>query len=469
MPDYRFLYDGDTPSPTLRLPPAPQVQPTLRVPPAPQVQPTLDPKSILIRDIYSLIQNNGNIREIRRKLDELDDLDTINVRYDNRTPLIEAVRFNRTEICKLLIDLRIDVNYSDRSGRVPLFYAGNLEIANLLIRAGASVDKIINGYNIASMIITQDVMDLVKKTQDEYEALNNNNIEDVVVSSTESELLKKTFHDYVMIEDIGVEEFLKDDPSNKIFIYNNSIYGVGKSVIDNYLADENKKYDNTFVECNEPTPPSSPPKLHTVDTKNMYFSLKNFIMVVEGFVLLKKLIDVLKSNDRVFILEPERVLGHMASIQTTSRNPYIMSAFHCQEGTEGLTLYKIKKVSFKPEESSVPVQIEEPRFSLQNPEQIRRSRSRDRNPNRRREMDRRSRSRSRDRNPNISREMNRRSRSRSRERDRTPEQSDRTSDRRRDRTPEHRYPRRGGYKKSKTSKKRNGKKRIYNKTKSMPK
>lgn len=255
-----------------------------------------------------------------------------------------------------------------------------------------------------------------------------------------------------MIEDIGVEDFLNEDPSNKIFIYNNSIYGVGKSVIDNYLADENKKYDNTFVECNEPTPPSSPPKLHTVDTKNMYFSLKNFIMVVEGFVLLKKLIDVLKSNDRVFILEPERVLGHMASIQTTSRNPYIMSAFHCQEGTEGLTLYKIKKVSFKPEEPSVPVQIEEPRFSLQNPEKIRRSR--DRNPNIRREMDRRSRSRSRDRNPNRSREMDRRSRSRSRERDRTPEQRDRTSDRRRDRTPEHRYPRRGGYKKSKTSKKR---------------
>jgi len=175
----------------------------------------------------------------------------------------------------------------------------------------------------------------------------------------------------------------------------------------------------------------------------MYFSLKNFIMVAEGFVLLKKLIDALTSNERVFILEPERVMGHMASIQTTSRNPYIMSAFHCQEGTEGLTLYKIKKVSFKPEEPSVPVQIEEPRNSLQNPEQIRRSRSRDRNPNRSREMDRRSRSRSRER--------------------------DRTSDRRRDRTPEHRYPRRGGYKKSKTSKKRNGKKRIYNKTKSMPK
>ena len=203
----------------------------------------------------------------------------------------------------------------------------------------------------------------------------------------------------------------------------------------------------------------------------MYFSLKNFIMVAEGFVLLKKLIDALTSNERVFILEPKRVMGHMASIQTTSTDPYTMSAFHCQKGTEGIILYKIKKALFKPEEPSVPVQIEEPsvpvqieepRFSLQNPEQIRMSRSRDRNPNRSREMDRRSRSRSRDRTPEQ--------RDRTPEqRDRTPEQRDRTSDRRRDITPKHRYTRRGGYKKSKTSKKKNGKKRIYNKTKSMPK
>jgi hypothetical protein len=302
----------------------------------------------------------------------------MNVRYGKTTPLIEAVKYNRTDICKLMIDLRIDVNYPDESGRVPLFYAINLEIANLLIRAGASVDERINGFSLSTMIMTKDVMDIVKKAQDEYKALYSNNIEEVVISFTESELLKKTFYDYVMIEDIGVEDFLNDDPSNKIFIYNNSIYGVGKSVFDNYLANENKKYDNTFVECNKPTPPSSAPRLHTVDTKNMYFSLKNFIMVAEGFVLLKKLIDALKSNERVFILEPERVMGHMASIQTTSRNPYIMSAFHCQEGTDGLTLYKIKKVTFKPEEPDVPFQVEEHRISLQNPEQIRRSRSRSR-------------------------------------------------------------------------------------------
>ena len=66
----------------------------------------------------------------------------IDVRYSGSTPLITAVKKGYTDVVKLLIEYRADVNYSDKKGKKPLYYAINSskknEIIKLLVDEGAT-------------------------------------------------------------------------------------------------------------------------------------------------------------------------------------------------------------------------------------------------------------------------------------------------------------------------------------------
>lgn len=60
-----------------------------------------------------------------------------------RSPLIEAVKFKRINLCKKLIEMGADVNALDKFLESPLFYAAYLnihEIIPLLISEGANIN-----------------------------------------------------------------------------------------------------------------------------------------------------------------------------------------------------------------------------------------------------------------------------------------------------------------------------------------
>ena len=64
--------------------------------------------------------------------------------YRGNTPLIEAIKRGYIYLVKLFIEYGADVNYEDRSGKKPLYYAlkiiGNSknEIVKLLVNEGAT-------------------------------------------------------------------------------------------------------------------------------------------------------------------------------------------------------------------------------------------------------------------------------------------------------------------------------------------
>ena len=66
----------------------------------------------------------------------------IDVRYSSSTPLIAAIKKGYVDVVKLLIEYGADVNYTDKRGKKPLYYAINSskknEIIKLLVDEGAT-------------------------------------------------------------------------------------------------------------------------------------------------------------------------------------------------------------------------------------------------------------------------------------------------------------------------------------------
>ena len=81
----------------------------------------------------------SSINIIKLLLDAGADID---VRYSGNTPLITAIKKGYAEVVKLLIEYGADVNYADKKGKKPLYYAINIskknEIIKLLVDEGAT-------------------------------------------------------------------------------------------------------------------------------------------------------------------------------------------------------------------------------------------------------------------------------------------------------------------------------------------
>ena len=81
----------------------------------------------------------SSINIIKLLLDAGADID---VRYSGNTPLITAIKKGYADVVKLLIEYGADVNYADKKGKKPLYYAINIskknEIIKLLVDEGAT-------------------------------------------------------------------------------------------------------------------------------------------------------------------------------------------------------------------------------------------------------------------------------------------------------------------------------------------
>lgn len=80
------------------------------------------------------------------------DVNVIDNNRDKWTPLFYAVFNNHIKMTKCLIDLGANVNYKDIGGNIPLQYAnfisaGNMEIAELLLKNGTDINVMFNGRN----------------------------------------------------------------------------------------------------------------------------------------------------------------------------------------------------------------------------------------------------------------------------------------------------------------------------------
>ncbi|WP_432632205.1 ankyrin repeat domain-containing protein [Brachyspira sp.] len=81
----------------------------------------------------------SSINIIKLLLDAGADID---IRYSGNTPLITAIKKGYADVVKLLIEYGADVNYADKKGKKPLYYAINIskknEIIKLLVDEGAT-------------------------------------------------------------------------------------------------------------------------------------------------------------------------------------------------------------------------------------------------------------------------------------------------------------------------------------------
>ena len=96
-------------------------------------------------DVIHRAVANGNIKKIK-ELIKLHGYAAVNARNvnTNMTVLMEALKYNQTEIAELLIDNGANVNAQDRNHTTPLIYAvdeGLYDMAEKIIKEGANIDQ----------------------------------------------------------------------------------------------------------------------------------------------------------------------------------------------------------------------------------------------------------------------------------------------------------------------------------------
>lgn len=143
--------------------------------------------------------NKGDLSYLISKLNEsnVNDIDK-----DKRTLLHHAALLNNTAAIKLLIEKNADLNVPDYLGWSPLHYAAQqhrLEVANILIKAGANINSIDSyGNNILWRAVFEskgrgDMINLLSSNGADPNQQNNKGISPLKLANTISNYDVKKF------------------------------------------------------------------------------------------------------------------------------------------------------------------------------------------------------------------------------------------------------------------------------------
>jgi hypothetical protein len=140
--------------------------------------------------------------------------------------------------------------------------------------------------------------------------------------------------------DENIDEFLKEDPENKILKFGDIYTALNaKDMLNNYFNEE-ERYKNTFYPCSK-TGHSIIPDKTTVDLLKPLFPLERFTQV-SGFLLMYEIKHALNSQHQfieVLVDESKDIVANTAA-QMLGANPRAVSSNHCQAGKSS-KLYRL--------------------------------------------------------------------------------------------------------------------------------
>lgn len=269
------------------------------------------------------------------------------------TALHISINFGYTDVFEYLINQGADWNKQTNYGDTPLMNAcrknkdnNNLEIIKILLLLGADVTvENVGGYTALSYAEKKKDEIVVQLLTDVLDANEPTFTFDIIPVNRKK--IPKTAEDFVQMDDVKIDDFLAEDPQNKIIKLSSSFYAINGNDIKTHFLSQSQKNNYIYYPCKHALPP---PALG-VSKNDVYmdkplFSASYLVGVLSDFVLLSEVKAMLKSENQYFEIIPSEFedIPTTASAQMLTANANAVSANHCQQG-KAAKILKMKMIN----------------------------------------------------------------------------------------------------------------------------
>jgi len=270
------------------------------------------------------------------------------------SPLHMAISQGKTDVVEYFINQGADWNMQTRYGDTPLILAfrknknnSHLEIIKMLLIVGAdiTIENTI-GQNVLYYAEEQNNAELIKLLTDIQDANDPPIMLDTVTVNRNQ--IPQEANDFVNMEDVNIQQFLQEDPQNKVIKVGENFYATnGNDIQTNYLK-QKEKNNYIYYPCKKVLPGVLAIYKENVYMDKPIFSASYIVGVLSDFVLLKEVKAMVRSEHQYFEIitdgpEVEHIPAN-ASAQMLTSNRNAVGANHCQEGKEGKIL-KLKMIN----------------------------------------------------------------------------------------------------------------------------
>ena len=268
------------------------------------------------------------------------------------TALNIAVYRGHTNVVEYFINQGADWNIATNYGDTPIIIAchnnknnSHLEIIKMLLLVTADVTvENSGGLNALSYAEEQNDEIVIQLLTDIMDANEPTFTLDIIPVNRKK--IPETAEDFVNMEDVKIDDFLAEDPQNKIIKVHNSFYAINGNDIKEHFLKQSKKNGYIYYPCKKIWPSRLFISKDDVHIDKPLFSASYLSGVLSDFVLLNDVKAMLQSENQYFEIIPsefEDILG-TASAQMMTRQAHAQSANHCQEGKEAKIL-KMKMIN----------------------------------------------------------------------------------------------------------------------------
>ena len=268
------------------------------------------------------------------------------------SPLHMSISEGKTDVVEYLINQGADWNMQTRYGETPLILAfrknknnSHLEIIKMLLIIGADITiEDVKGQNALYYAEEQNNAELIKLLTDIQDANDPPIMLDIVTVNRNQ--IPQEANDFVNMEDVNIQQFLQEDPQNKVIKVGENFYATnGNDIQTNYLK-QSQKNNYIYYPCKKVLPGALAIYKENVYMDKPIFSASYIVGVLSDFVLLKEVKAMIKSEHQYFEIIPSEVehIPANASAQMLTSNRDAVGANHCQEGKEGKIL-KLKMIN----------------------------------------------------------------------------------------------------------------------------
>jgi hypothetical protein len=288
------------------------------------------------------------------------------------TSLNIAVSRGHTSVVGYLINAGADWNIATYYGDTPLIIAchynknnSHLEIIEMFLILGSDI-TIENVAGMNALAYAEDNGDkpVIKLLTDIMDAdAIPFTLDNIQVSRKK---IPKLAEDFVNMENVNIEEFLKEDPENKVIKVANNFYATNGNDIKTHYLKQSAKKDYIYYPCKEVMPHALFLGKNNVHMDKPLFSASYLVGVLSDFVLLKEVVAMIKSKSQYFEIFPSEfeAIPATASAQMLIATRVAVGANHCQEG-KAAKILKLKKINIvKGAKEAVMVRIMSKSLSL---------------------------------------------------------------------------------------------------------
>jgi ankyrin repeat protein len=268
------------------------------------------------------------------------------------TSLNIAVNRGHTSVVGFLINAGADWNIATYYGDTPLIIAcyknknnSHLEIIEMFLILGVDITvENVAGMNALAYAEDNDDKPVIKLLTDIMDAdAIPFTLDNIQVSRKK---IPNAAEDFVNMENVNIEDFLKEDPENKVIKVANNFYATNGNDIKTHYLKQSAKKDYIYYPCKEVMPHALFIVKNNVHMDKPLFSASYLVGVLSDFVLLKEVIAMIKSKSQYFEIFPSEfeAIPATASAQMLIATRVAVGANHCQEG-KAAKILKLKKIN----------------------------------------------------------------------------------------------------------------------------